>query len=162
MRLLLTIALCCGLTIPANAQVKPPASFYERAEELARWIDEKSDYGPMQKHPIYLFLHQDELDYVFFETTAVGYSGSEQSQAVALYFKGIVLLSDEFQVGVHDDVLLHELVHHLQAEQNRAYACVRAGERDAYALQTKFIQETGIGKLPDPMWAFLATRCEDF
>ncbi len=162
MRTALAAILGCAMALPASAEVRPPGEFYKRAEQLADWIDGNSDYGPLKKHPIYLFLAPEELNYVLFDTTAAGYSGSEQSDAVALYYKGIVFLSHDFQLGKDDDVLLHELVHHLQAEQGRLFPCVRAGEKDAYRLQSQFIHETGIGDLPDPMWAHLAARCEDF
>jgi hypothetical protein len=162
MRIVLACFFSSWIAFSAAAEAKPPSSFYERAGELAAWIGENSDYGAMKKHPIYIFLTQKELDYILFEATPAGYTGNESSQAVALYFDGIVFLSEEFRLGLHDDILLHELVHHLQAEQGRELACVRAGEKDAYALQTKFVRETGIGNLPDPMWAHLASRCESF
>jgi hypothetical protein len=162
MRLVIASILSCALALSAKADVKPPPSFYARADELAEWIDLNSDYRPMQRHPVYIFLSQDQLNYVFFGTSAVGYVGTEQSEALALYHNGIVLLSSDFELGKNDDVLLHELVHHLQAEQNRVFPCVRAGEKDAYDLQKKFTEETGIGELPDPMWTLLVSQCGDF
>lgn len=162
MRIVLSCLLGCAIAFPAAADVRPPASFYDRANQLMDWIVDNTDYRPAKKHPIYVFLADEELNYIFFETTAAGYSGEEQSEAVALYLNGIVFLSEDFRLGEDDDVLLHELVHHLQAEQGRSFPCVRAGEKEAYELQAKFIRETGIGGLPDPMWAHLASRCEDF
>lgn len=147
--------------LPARADVRPPPEFYARAEALADWIDKNSDYGPLKRHPIYLFVGQNELNYILFEPTSAGYQGHEQSDAVALYFKGIVFLAEDFELGTHDYVLLHELVHHLQAEQERQFPCVRAGEKDAYELQARFVRETGTGEIPDPMWTLLAAQCHD-
>lgn len=85
MRTALTAILCCAIACSASAEVKPPVLFYERAGQLAEWIDRNSDYGPLKKHPIYLFIAPKELNYVLFDTTAAGYSRNEQSEAVALY-----------------------------------------------------------------------------
>ena len=162
---MLRLALCIMTMIaasPLKAELRLSPELATRTEELARWIELHSDYEPMQKQPVYIFLSQEELNYIFFGLTPAGYTGKEQSSVVALYHKGIVFLTESFELGVNDDVLLHELVHHLQAEQNRQYPCVRAGERDAYKLQESFIEETGMGEPLDPMWAHLAARCEDF
>ena len=56
-------------------------------------------------------------------------------------------------------MLLHELVHHLQDESGKPFACLAMREREAYALQTAFVRETGIGDAPNEMF-MLMLRCD--
>jgi hypothetical protein len=47
----------------------------------------------------------------------------------------------------------------MQDESGKAFACLATREREAYALQTTFVQETGRGEMPNDMF-LLMLRCD--
>lgn len=115
----------------------------------------------MERHPAYIFLNPAELSYVFYQGFDQGYTGAEGNNIKAVYEPGIIFLSEQFELGKHDAVLLHELVHHKQYEDGRKYPCVAASEEDAYLLQNAYIDETGMGEKSDPVLTFFARQCEE-
>lgn len=61
------------------------------------------------------------------------------------------------------EILLHELVHHVQVQSgaSAAWPCLAMGEREAYALGGRYLKQTGT---PDPMpnrhfWGAIYARC---
>jgi len=75
------------------------------------------------------------------------YDRSVTSGYLALYHadSGTVLLRHDWDAGDLRDrsILLHELVHHMQASATRAYPCAGAREREAYHLQGRWLEERG-------------------
>jgi hypothetical protein len=150
------------MAAPALADPRPPDSFFERVDEMVAWIGENSDYpGELSKPLAVAFLPRPVLNYIFFETAEnASYSG--QSDVKALYLeRGIMLLPDDFELGEHDYILLHELVHHIQWEQEREFACLAEREREAYDLQVKWVEETGVGRVPSPLFLMML-RCSRY
>lgn len=164
---MLSIALSLALPLGAAAaedrgdasDPRPSRAFYEKAESLARWIGAHSDFGPMRRHPSYVFVSKRELQYIYFQGGEQGYTGAETATVEAMYVQGIMFLQTGFDLETQSSILLHELVHHLQHEEGRQYACIGAAEAPAYRLQNEYIRETGIGKESDPLWTVLVTRC---
>jgi hypothetical protein len=145
------------LAAPVAADPRPPEAFFDRVDELVTWIGENSDYpGELRRYPPVAFLPRATLNYLYYEGAGIAYNGQEQVQA--LYVEGMMFLSDDFTLGKHDYVLLHELVHHLQYEQEREFACMAEREREAYELQIKFVEETGRGEKPSPLFMVML-RC---
>lgn len=60
-------------------------------------------------------------------------------------------------------VLVHELVHHLQTVRGQRFACLGERERDAYALQARWLERFG-GSLErdlsvDPTYVLVVSHC---
>lgn len=72
---------------------------------------------------------------------------SVRSGYLALYHadsRTILLRPDWRAEDLRDrSILLHELVHHMQAGAGRAYPCSGAREREAYELQARWLDERG-------------------
>lgn len=139
---------------PPNSPIEADA-LGRKIEALIGWIERNSDYTDIKAPPV-LFVTSGELKYVVsFPNPAF-----MANDVLALYVDGIVFLPDNFQLGRHDYMLLHELVHHAQKESGREYGCVAEREAEAYALQIRFVDETGRGIKPGAL--FLATLLCDF
>lgn len=156
----LTGAALLGLSLAASAQAKQPASltqdgvpnqaFLQRTNELIDWLVANSDYERPTRMPAIAFLPIETINYIYRTNLNSGYS--ENRTIFAIYVHGLTVLPENFKLGWHDDLLLHELVHHLQATSGRRFPCPLAAEREAYEIQAEFTRQTGIGTPPDPMF----------
>jgi hypothetical protein len=150
---LLAACWCAG---PALAD--PPDGFTRRVTELVNWIAAQSDYGPhLRRPPAFAFLSPDQIRHAF-SGSAMGYR-SETSSVRAALTNGTIYLPDTFMLGRDDYILVHELVHFLQDESGKQFDCLATREREAYVLQTKFVQEHGVGEVPNDMYMLLL-RCD--
>jgi hypothetical protein len=150
---LLAAGWCAG---PASAN--PPDGFAQRVAELVDWITAQSAYGPHLRHPpTFVFLSPDRIRHAF-SGSAMGYR-SETSSVRAAQTNGTIYLPETFTLGRDDYILVHELVHHLQDESGKQFECLAAREREAYVLQTKFVQQYGVGEVPNDMYMLLL-RCD--
>ncbi|MBK1668127.1 hypothetical protein CKO28_08770 [Rhodovibrio sodomensis] len=76
-----------------------------------------------------------------------------------------VLLRSDWDMGDLRDrsILVHELVHHLQAEAGRDYVCRGAMEREAYEIQAAWLEERGADLLEvmnmNGLFLHAVTRC---
>jgi hypothetical protein len=126
--------------------------------DLVRWIAARSDYPPeLKRAPRFVFLSPEAIRHGF-SRSSLGYS-DETSSVRAAQTGGTIYLPDNFTLGRDDYILLHELVHHLQDESGKRFECLAAREREAYALQSRFVQETGLGEAPNDMFMLLL-RCD--
>jgi hypothetical protein len=137
---------------------RPSMQLHRRMEELARWIDENSAYGEIERMPAIIYLTHAELNYIAYNSTEQGYGA--QDDVRALYMDRTIFLPDNFQLGRDDFIVVHELVHHLQHEAGMEFECVGASERDAYRLQGEFVEEVGTGTRPDPLFVLFVTECD--
>ena len=151
------IALALGCAVaPAHASPTPDA-LVRRVEELVRWISAHSDYpATLKQLPDFVFLAPETIRHRFSDTS-MGYS--DQTSVQAAQTGGRIYLPSTFVLGRDDYMLVHELVHHLQDESGKPFACLAMREREAYALQTAFVRETGIGDVPNDMF-MLMLRCD--
>jgi hypothetical protein len=156
-----TIATALALVLASSASAQAPVSpgaMQQRVEELVRWIAANSDYPPtLKRPPQFVFLAPETIRHGF-SNSALGYS-VDTSSVRAAQIKGTIYLPNSFALGRDDYMLLHELVHHLQDESGRKFECLAMREREAYALQTAFVQETGVGLMPNDMF-MLMLRCD--
>jgi hypothetical protein len=150
------LGLACA-SVPALAE--PPAeAFQQRVEKLVRWIAAHSEYpATLKQAPNFVFLPPEVIRHSF-AGSSLGYS-SQSSSVQAAQVRGAIYLPDTFALGRDDYILVHELVHHLQEESGKRFACMEAREREAYLLQTEFVEETGLGEVPNDMF-MLMLRCD--
>jgi hypothetical protein len=73
-------------------------SFIARAWQLHDWIIEHTDYQPLDKLPVFLFVGISELNYLALNETEKGYSG-ERLGIEGVYAPSIVFLRDDFRLG---------------------------------------------------------------
>jgi hypothetical protein len=155
---LLSATLLAGTLSVGSASAASHEGFAERVAELVQWIAANSDYAPQLRHPPrFMFLSPDQIRHTF-SGAAMGYR-SETSSVRAAQTNGTIYLPETFTLGRDDYVLVHELVHHLQDESGKKFECLAAREREAYILQTKFVQERGVGEVPNDMYMLLL-RCD--
>jgi hypothetical protein len=156
MRVALAAALLLSAAAPSRASV--PEGFLERVNELVRWIAARTDYPPeLNRIPRFVFLSPEAIRHDF-SRASLGYS-DETSSVRAAQTAGTIYLPNNFTVGRDDFILLHELVHHLQDESGKRFECLATREREAYALQSQFVLETGRGDMPNDMFMLLL-RCD--
>jgi hypothetical protein len=156
-RAFLTASALLFAAAPAFA-TSPSEAFSKRVVELVGWISTQSDYPALlQQMPAFVFLSSRTIRHSF-SGSAMGYT-EQMSAVVAAQVSGTIYLPDTFQLGRDDYILVHELVHHLQDESGRTFECLASREREAYRIQTKFVQETGTGQMPNDMY-MLMLRCD--
>lgn len=137
---------------------EPSAAFLDRVDELVRWISAHTGYPPaLRREPGFVFLAPRTIRHSF-SGASLGYN-SETSSVRAAQVRGTIYLPDTFTLGRDDYILLHELVHYLQDESGSTFECLATREREAYSLQTKFVDETGVGEKPNDMFMLLL-RCD--
>jgi hypothetical protein len=150
---LLATGWCMG-----SALADPPQGFAQRVAELVDWIATRSDYSAqLSRPPTFVFLSPDQIRHAF-SGSAMGYR-SDTSSVRAAQTNGTIYLPDTFTLGRDDYILVHELVHVLQDESGKQFECLATREREAYGLQTKFVQEHGVGEVPNDMYMLLL-RCD--
>jgi hypothetical protein len=158
MRLRVFVAIAFLLACAPARAAPPEEAFEQRVAELLRWIAAHSDYPPaVGRLPAFVFLAPDTIRHTF-TGAAMGYT-AEMSDVRAALVRGTIYLPDTFTLGRDDYMLLHELVHHLQDESGKDFACLALREREAYELQTRFVEETGRGEAPNDMF-MLMLRCD--
>lgn len=152
------VALLLTYAAPAHAAA-PSEAFQKRVEELVRWIAEHSDYPvTVQKMPEFVFLPPWEISRIS-RTVSLGYK--TPSDVWAAQSTGTIYLPDSFALGRDDYVLVHELVHHLQDEAGKKFRCIAEREHEAYTLQIKFTEETGLGADQKPNDIYMKfLRCD--
>lgn len=145
-------------SVTALAAPPPETEFKQRVEELVRWISSKSNYpAKLRQMPEFVFLPPQTIRQAF-SRSALGYS--DQSSSIrAVQVKGTIYLPDTFKLGTDDYMLMHELVHHIQDESGMKFGCLAEREREAYALQMQYVEETGTGEAPNDMF-MLMLRCD--
>lgn len=139
---------------------------------LMIWINAYTGLPVPAEQPLVLFVDQCEIRQIYAGSGAVDCEDMESMRAAALYMpeRKTVYLPDTWQAGDLGDVsmLLHELVHHMQAESGQKMkdtGCTGGlVERPAYDAQEGFLRGAG---LDDPYKAmginklllFLITQC---
>ncbi len=124
---------------------KTEAPVYDNAN-LAHdleWIASKTGWKEISV-PIIKRTSREQLSNLFF-----GFSeGINGARPLALYAKGekVLYLSHEIDLStlLGRSILVHELVHHLQRENDVHFECAEAAEAQAYQLQGQWLHEHGI------------------
>ncbi len=110
---------------------------------LIAWIAAHSNLAVADRPAIEIVPRQTMSSLYF------GAAGSKhlfRLEAFYLTAKTTVYLPDSWRpAGLRDEsILVHELVHHLQAANHVKVACPAALERQAYALQFAWLREQGV------------------
>lgn len=142
------------------AHAVPSEAFKSRVEELVAWIAKHSSYPPtLQRTPEFRFLSLWEISRIRSKPATLGYRTPAETQAAQS--AGTIYLPDNFALGRDDYVLVHELVHHLQDEAGKKFRCIAEREHEAYTLQIKFTEETGLGADQKPNDIYMKfLRCD--
>jgi hypothetical protein len=67
---------------------------------------------------------------------------------------------------IQDSILVHELVHYMQFQNNLPYTCLGQLEELAYKVQSQWLIENGRKDVYEeleisPLWVFIITQCAD-
>lgn len=134
---------------------------------LMHYLSVLYDLPEPRTSPEVVFMSQEALVSHLAGVTGAATSSISESDVVALYDTrtGTVLLEDSW-IGhgpVEQSVLIHELVHHMQSEAGRVYACPQAREQEAYRAQADWLARSGkdIESAFDinPMMLLVLTTC---
>lgn len=151
-------------------------------DALLQWIGDNSDYKTEAvEHPQVVMMSPQELTREFYTGVAhlIPEDGvDERLNALYAYTDGahgtIYLLmpsaiegadrfGDPSENPLFREILLHELVHHVQytSGASQAWACLAMGEREAYALGGIYLNQTATtDPLPNRnLWASMYARC---
>jgi hypothetical protein len=164
----IAVLLSLGITIPPLAihtmaqepavdSPLPPPTFVERVHGLIEWISKHSPYPYTEDLPSFVFVSSETINYM---SMGLNYTYGV-GRTVALYIPagdGIMVLPND--TSFTDDVLVHELIHHLQYHYGKSFrGCPGHLEAEAYAIQNQFIDETGIGVKSHPFTVWFASTC---
>jgi Domain of unknown function (DUF6647) len=110
---------------------------------LIAWIAAHSSLANAQP-PHILFVSKQEMNSVYLD--AANERNFFQVEAYYQPTKGTIYLPKGWRADSLRDrsVLVHELVHHLQAANHVKVSCMGALERQAYGLQFKWLSENGV------------------
>lgn len=130
------------------------AALERRVRGLLAWVAEKNGYEARGVEVTLAFVAPEIINIVAFGT---GYRGQLDAESVAI--GASIILPDWFELGVNDDLLVHELTHVLQYTNEAEFGCYLEQEREAYGTQAAFTEATGIGQLP-ALWFVLFLPCD--
>jgi hypothetical protein len=136
----------------------PSDQFLEYAHSIAAWIILNSNYDAEVPLPAFVKLPRATLNYIFYSQLVGGYQ--EQDCIEALYVPHIMLLSEDFDMELCTATLVHELVHHFQYITEKTFSCTAEAEREAYDIQAKWVEESGVGEMPSRLF-MLRLHCKN-
>lgn len=137
---------------------RTPTPFDARMRYLIAWIAARSDYSVNVPLPRIQFLSRERINHRYYSRRKEGYRGQNDIQAMYDGVWQVIILPTSFDFRWDEPILVHELVHHLQRTHWRIFRCQEEQEREAYLIQRRYVQETGIGMMPD--WTFIMSlRC---
>jgi hypothetical protein len=122
----------------------------DRASELLPWVAGKTGYAAENVKVTVIFVEPRTISRI-----AYGVSKEEDPKAEAITAGATIFLPTWFELGKNDDILVHELTHVLQYANDAQFRCRAEQEKEAYATQSAFVDETGIGTKPDSFFMFM-------
>jgi hypothetical protein len=80
-----------------------------------------------------------------------------------IYLNSSIRIMDQ---KIQDSILIHELVHYMQFQNNLPYTCLGQLEKLAYKVQSQWLLENGrkdvyVELQISPLWVFIITGCAD-
>ena len=118
---------------------------YQFISEHAPHLD-TNDMPPVK----YQFKTQEQLNLMYYNKASV-----DNFNVEAIYAAGVIYLRDDFDLELMSHTLVHELVHHVQFVNARAYECHAAMEREAYTVMDKWVDSTGVGEKTDILFMMM-------
>lgn len=123
------------------------------------WIGANTNYNVNLSHPDIQFLPQQQLEMIY--SHGRGMNGSELH---AFYDtkEDVIYLPDTFNIhsAWHKGVLLHELLHYVQDQNDAKFPCNAKMEAEAWPLQKQYLLEMhGVTWDYDVMWFKMISEC---
>jgi hypothetical protein len=127
---------------------------------LLLWIGANTSYDVNLQHPTIKIMPQHEMELMY----SKGKGMSKGSTLHAFYDlkKDIIYLPDSFDLydPWHKAVLLHELIHFVQDQNQAVFECNAQMEAESWPLQQKYLLEMhGIKWEYDTMWFRMISTC---
>jgi hypothetical protein len=122
----------------------------DRANELLAWVAKRTGYSAEHVKATVLIAEPRTIQLIAFMVDKTDNPLPESITAGETIF-----LPTWFQLGKNDDLLVHELTHVLQYANDATFPCRNAQEKQAYEMQSAFVDETGIGTKPNAFAMFL-------
>ena len=122
----------------------------DRAKELLPWVAQQTGYAADHVKVTVLLVEPRTINLI-----AYGISKDDDPKPEAISAGATIFLPTWFELGKNDDILVHELTHVLQYANDATFRCRAEQEKQAYEAQSAFVDESGIGKKPDPFAMFM-------
>jgi len=127
---------------------------------LLIWLGANSDFNVNMDIPVVLFLPQDQMEQRYFGDTENhgelhGFYDIEQN---------IIILPNTWDRRDPWDlsVLLHEMIHYVQDQNETEFNCTAEMEKDSWPLQQKYLLEIHDFKWDyDKLWYLMVSSCSD-
>ena len=145
-----TIGAAVALSLLLGISTASADALDDRAKELLPWVAQKTGYAADHVKVTVLLVEPRTINLI-----AYGISKDDDPQPEAISAGATIFLPTWFELGKNDDILVHELTHVLQYANDAQFRCRAEQEKQAYETQAAFVEETGIGKKPDPFFMFM-------
>ena len=129
---------------------------------LMIWLGANTPFNTNHDIPSILFVTQAQMEEMF-------YTGSNKMPNTlhGLYDKesDTIILSDQWDRRKSWDmaILLHEMVHYLQDQNNMKFRCTAEMEKDAWPIQQKYLKEKHDYVWDyDGLWYAVVSTCSDY
>ena len=129
---------------------------------LMIWLGANTPFDTNHDIPKILFVTQAQMEEMF-------YTGSNKMPNTlhGLYDKesDTIILSDQWDRRKSWDmaILLHEMVHYLQDQNNMKFRCTAEMEKDAWPIQQKYLKEKHNHVWDyDGLWYAVISTCGDY
>lgn len=127
---------------------------------LLIWLGANSDFNVNMDIPVVMFLPQDQMEQRYFGDTENhgelhGFYDIEQN---------IIILPNTWDRRDPWDlsVLLHEMIHYVQDQNETEFNCTAEMEKDSWPLQQKYLLEIHNFKWDyDKLWYLMVSSCSD-
>jgi hypothetical protein len=145
-----TIGAAAALSLSLGISTGSADALDDRAKELLPWVAQKTGYAVEHVKVTVLLVEPRTINLI-----AYSISKDDDPKPDAISAGATVFLPTRFELGKNDDILVHELTHVLQYANDAKFRCRAEQEKQAYETQAAFVEETGIGKKPDPFFMFM-------
>lgn len=139
----------------------------ERMKFLMQWAGQATGYSTYRVElPLIVYLTDEQLQINYHGDAYFRWKdnptvrlmevmGTYDTQTQIMYLSSEVDYTDP-----HNEVIvLHELVHHLQAINGEDPPCIASLEPPAYKAQSLWAKATGYGIVPDPFMVMMLSEC---
>lgn len=129
---------------------------------LLIWLGANSDFNVNMDIPVVMFLPQDQMELQYFGESHT----DDHSELYAFYDtqKNIIVLPDTWDRRDPWDlsVLLHEMIHYVQDQNETEFNCTAEMEKDSWPLQQKYLLEIHDFEWDyDKLWYLMVSSCSD-
>lgn len=123
------------------------------------WLGANSNLDTNHDVPLVIFLPQDQLNHMYYKDSA-----HDGNKLHGLYDrdKDTIFLPDTWDRRRPWDlgVLLHEMMHYLQDQNEIKFSCVQEMERDVWPTQRKYLREVHDYEWEyDELWYWMVSNC---